>query len=312
METRAHHIVIGLFTVLGALAAIAFAIWLSNSSTQREQQYYTVIFNEAVTGLSRGSAVQYSGIRIGDISELRLDPDDPRRVLARIRVDAGVPIKVDTRAQLTFTGITGSSVIALSQGEPESPMLVGVNDEDPVIIASPSPISSLLADGEDLLTNINQLVSSARSIFSDENTDKISDTLASIEKATGSIAGQGDSMAELISELTKVTRQAGDTLSHTSELMTNANHLLNEQGKRTLDGAEEALESIARTSKALEQMVDDNSDALSSGLQGLAQLEPAINELRGSLTSLRSITRRLDDNPSRFLLGRDSMEEFEP
>lgn len=312
METRAHHIVIGLFTVLGALAAIAFAIWLSNSSTQREQQHYTVIFNEAVTGLSRGSAVQYSGIRIGDISELRLDTEDPRRVIARIRVDADVPIKVDTRARLSFTGITGSSVIELSQGEPESPRLLSMNGEDPVIIASPSPISTLLANGEDLVTNINQLVSSARSIFSDENTAKIGDTLESIEKATSSIAGQGDSMAELITELTQVTRQAGETLGHTSELMASANHLLNEQGKRTLDGAEEALESIARTSMALEKMVDDNSDALSSGLQGLAQLEPAINELRGSLTSLRSITRRLDDNPSRFLLGRDSMEEFEP
>ncbi|MCL5041632.1 MAG: MCE family protein [Gammaproteobacteria bacterium] len=312
METRAHHIVIGLFTVLGALAAIAFAIWLSNSSTQREQQHYTVIFNEAVTGLSRGSAVQYSGIRIGDISELRLDAEDPRRVIARIRVDADVPIKVDTRARLSFTGITGSSVIELSQGEPESPRLLSMNGEDPVIIASPSPISTLLANGEDLVTNINQLVSSARSIFSDENTAKIGDTLESIEKATSSIAGQGDSMAELITELTQVTRQAGETLGHTSELMASANHLLNEQGKRTLDGAEEALESIARTSMALEKMVDDNSDALSSGLQGLAQLEPAINELRGSLTSLRSITRRLDDNPSRFLLGRDSMEEFEP
>lgn len=312
METRAHHIVIGLFTVLGALAAIAFAIWLSNSSTQREQQHYTVIFNEAVTGLSRGSAVQYSGIRIGDISELRLDAEDPRRVIARIRVDADVPIKVDTRARLSFTGITGSSVIELSQGEPESPRLLSMNGEDPVIIASPSPISTLLANGEDLVTNINQLVSSARSIFSDENTAKIGDTLESIEKATSSIAGQGDSMAELITELTEVTRQAGETLGHTSELMASAHDLLNKQGKRTLDGAEEALESIARTSKALEKMVDDNSEALSSGLQGLAQLEPAINELRGSLTSLRSITRRLDDNPSRFLLGRDSMEEFEP
>ncbi|SDU22807.1 MlaD family protein [Halopseudomonas salegens] len=312
METRAHHIVIGLFTVLGALAAIVFAIWLSNASTQRDQQYYTVIFNEAVTGLSRGSAVQYSGIRIGDISELRLDADDPRRVIARIRVDADVPIKIDTRARLSFTGITGSSVIELSQGDPESPRLSGQNGEDPVIIASPSPISTLLANGEDLVTNINQLVSSARSIFSEENTARISNTLSAVEQASTSIADQGDNLGELISELTLVTRQAGETLNHTSELMASANQLLNNQGQHTLDGAEEALESIARTSKALEQMVDDNSDALSSGLQGLAQLEPAINELRGSLTSLRSITRRLDDNPSRFLLGRDSMEEFEP
>lgn len=312
METRAHHVLIGLFTVLGVLAAIVFAIWLSNTSTQNEQRYYSVVFNEAVTGLSRGSAVQYSGIRIGDISQLRLDSDDPRRVIARIRVNADVPIKTDTRARLSFTGITGASVIELSHGSPESPRLTSTDGSDPVILASPSPISKLLANGEDLVTNINQLVSSARDIFSTENTTRISNTLAAIDQATSSIAGQGDNLEVLISELTQVSRQATDTLSQTSELMHSANRLVDDQGQRTLQGASEALDAIARTSQALEQMVNDNSAALSSGVQGLTQLEPAINELRSSLGALRSITRRLDDNPSRFLLGRDSMEEFEP
>lgn len=116
----------------------------------------------------------------------------------------------------------------------------------------------------------------------------------------------------LIDELTTVSRQAGQTLEQTSQLMGSADALLNDQGSRTLDGAEQALESIARTSAVLEEMLTDNSEAFASGMQGLGQLEPAINELRGSLGSLRSITRRLEDNPTRFLLGRDSIEEFEP
>lgn len=312
METRAHHVLIGLFTLIAAGAAIFFAIWLSNTSTSREYKDYTVVFNQAVTGLSRGSAVQYSGIKIGDISSLSLDPEDPRRVLARIRVEANIPIKEDTRARLSFTGITGTSVIELSHGEPSSPPLVGEGDNDPIIVASPSPISALLADGEDLMTNINQLMSSARNILSEENVDSFSRTMESIEKATTSIANQGDDLAVLIDELTTVSRQAGQTLEQTSQLMGSADALLNDQGSRTLDGAEQALESIARTSAVLEELLTDNSEAFASGMQGLGQLEPAINELRGSLGSLRSITRRLEDNPTRFLLGRDSIEEFEP
>ncbi|WVM94195.1 hypothetical protein ULG90_11665 [Halopseudomonas pachastrellae] len=56
METRANHVLIGLFTVLAALASIIFAIWLSSASTSSEQNSYTVVFKQAVTGLSRGSA----------------------------------------------------------------------------------------------------------------------------------------------------------------------------------------------------------------------------------------------------------------
>lgn len=312
METRAHHVLIGLFTLIAAGAAIFFAIWLSNTSTSTEYKNYTVVFKQAVTGLSRGSAVQYSGIKIGDITSLSLDPEDPRRVLARIRVEANIPIKEDTRARLQFTGITGTSVIELSHGEPSSPLLVGNGKQDPIIVASPSPISALLADGEDLMTNINQLMSSARSILSDGNVDSIGRTLGNVERATGSIAAQGESLERLLGELTRASAQANETLQRSSQLVVSADALLNQQGARTLDQAEAALSSIARASGVLESVLADNSEAFSNGMQGLSQLEPAINELRATLGSLRAITRRLEDNPTRFILGRDRMEEFQP
>lgn len=305
METRAHHVIIGLFTLLAGAGAVLFAVWISNANTSSDYRYYTVVFREAVTGLSRGSAVQYRGIPIGDITDLSLDPADPAQVLAGIRITGTAPVTRDTKARLTFTGITGNTVIELVPGDPNSPLLPGDGSQAARIPATPSPISSLLANGEDLMTNINQLVSNARNMLSDENAERIARTLESIETAAGSLSGQSDDVQALISELTAASEQA-------TELMSSINVLVNEQGTRTLDNIEQTLASIASTSETLEQMLTDNSDAFASGMQGLGQLEPAISELRGSLTALRSITRRLEDNPARFLLGRDTFEEYEP
>lgn len=305
METRAHHVIIGLFTLLAGAGAVLFAVWISNANTSSDYRYYTVVFREAVTGLSRGSAVQYRGIPIGDITELGLDPEDPSQVLAGIRISGTAPITRDTKARLTFTGITGNTVIELVPGDPNSPLLDGDGTQAARIPATPSPISSLLANGEDLMTNINQLVSNARNMLSDENAERIARTLESIEVAAGSLSSQGDDVKALVNELTAASREA-------TKLITNVNTLVNEQGTRTLNNVEQTLESIASTSETLEQLLVDNSDAFSSGMQGLGQLEPAISELRGSLTALRSITRRLEDNPARFLLGRDTFEEYEP
>ncbi|NLC01623.1 MAG: MCE family protein [Pseudomonas formosensis] len=305
METRAHHVIIGLFTLLAGAGAVLFAVWISNANTSSDYRYYTVVFREAVTGLSRGSAVQYRGIPIGDITELGLDPEDPSQVLAGIRISGTAPITRDTKARLTFTGITGNTVIELVPGDPNSPLLDGDGTQAARIPATPSPISSLLANGEDLMTNINQLVSNARNMLSDENAERIARTLESIEVAAGSLSSQGDDVKALVNQLTAASREA-------TELITNVNALVNEQGTRTLNNVEQTLESIASTSETLEQLLVDNSDAFSSGMQGLGQLEPAISELRGSLTALRSITRRLEDNPARFLLGRDTFEEYEP
>ena len=305
METRAHHVIIGLFTLLAGIGAVLFAVWISNANTSSDYRQYTVVFREAVTGLSRGSAVQYRGIPIGDITDLRLDPEDPAQVLAGIRITGTAPVTRDTRARLTFTGITGNTVIELVPGDPDSPLLEGNGSQAARIPATPSPISSLLANGEDLMTNINQLVSSARSMLSEENAQRIGRTLESIEQAASSLSSQGSDIKTLVNELTTASEQA-------AELMTNVNTLVNEQGARTLDNVEQALASIASTSQTLELLLVDNSEAFSSGVQGLGQLEPAIAELRGSLTALRSITRRLEDNPARFLLGRDTFEEYQP
>ena len=305
METRAHHVMIGLFTLLAGAGAIFFAIWISNASTSKDYRYYTVVFRETVTGLSRGSAVQYSGIPVGDISELTLDPNDPGRVLARVRLSDTAPVTQDTKARLTFTGITGNSVIELVPGDPKSPPLESIDGEAPLIYAVPSPLSSLLANGEDLMTNINQLVINARKLLSDENADRIASTLESIETAAGSLSSQGDDVKALVNELTLASQQA-------TELMGSINTLVNDQGSQTLESAEETFASIARASETLENMLTDNAEAFTNGMQGLGQLEPAINELRGSLNGLRSITRRLEDNPARFLLGRDTFEEYQP
>ena len=305
METRAHHVIIGLFTLLAGIGAVLFAVWISNANTSSDYRYYTVVFRETVTGLSRGSAVQYRGIPIGDITELRLDPQDPAQVLAGIRISGTAPVTRDTKARLTFTGITGNTVIELVPGEPDSPLLDGDGTQAARIPSTPSPISSLLANGEDLMTNINRLVSNARDMLSPENAERIGSTLESIELAASSLSSQSDDIKVLVSELTSASQQA-------AELITNVNTLVNEQGTRTLDNVEQTLESIASTSQTLEQLLVDNSEAFSSGIHGLGQLEPAIAELRGSLTALRSITRRLEDNPARFLLGRDTFEEYQP
>ena len=64
MEPRAHHVLIGLFTVLTLGAALLFALWLNKAGAERAFTDYEVIFNETVSGLSQGSAVQSRAMRL--------------------------------------------------------------------------------------------------------------------------------------------------------------------------------------------------------------------------------------------------------
>lgn len=312
METRAHHVLIGLFTVIVVAAALLFGLWLAKSSTDRQFAEYQIVFNEAVSGLSQGSAVQYNGIKVGDVNQLKLDPKDPRRVLARIRLGADTPIKQDTRAKLALTGVTGMAVIQLSGGSPGSPALTAPDGGLPVIVADPSPLSKLLSNGEDVMTNINDVVSRASQLMSDENVARISRTLDHLDKATGAVADQRDDIRALLSQLALASKQATATLEQTEQLARSANGLVDQQGRATLESARNAMASLERSTASIDRLLNDNRASLDGGMQGLGELGPAVRELRDAANSLRGITRKLDDNPAGFLLGRDRSKEFVP
>ena len=49
---------------------------------------------------------------------LSLAPQDPRRVIAVVRLEADAPVKTDTTAKLSQDGLTGPPFIQLTGGSP--------------------------------------------------------------------------------------------------------------------------------------------------------------------------------------------------
>src|SRR6516164_6646985 len=98
METRAPYALIGLFVLAAIGAVFGFAYWLNNTGGLSERAVYRVRFENTVSGLLTGAAVLFNGIRVGEVTALGLNPDDPRQVMATIAVVAATPVRSDTEA----------------------------------------------------------------------------------------------------------------------------------------------------------------------------------------------------------------------
>jgi phospholipid/cholesterol/gamma-HCH transport system substrate-binding protein len=312
METRANHVLIGAFTILAVAAAMLFGLWLAKDHRGADLSQYDVVFNEPVMGLSEGSSVQFSGIKVGDVVTLTLDQTDPKKVHARIRVNESTPIRQDTQARLTLTGITGTSIIQLSGGSPHSPTLVAPAGKIPVIIASPSPLAQLASNGEDLMGNLNEVLRGARTLLSAQNTERASQTLEHLEATTGALANQRDDMHKMVLTFTETAREANQALKSANLLLMRTDKMVAGHGDAILDNTKQLTASLARVSDNIDRLLSNNGGAVSQGLASTAELGPALRELRETLASLRQITRRLDENPSDYLLGRDRNREFSP
>ena len=313
METRARHVLIGLFTLIAAALAVLFALWLGRSDRSRDFHLYDIAFEEAVSGLSRGSTVEFNGIRVGDVVDLRLDPDNPRNVFARVRVERDAPVRTDTQAMLMPVGITGTSLIRLSSGNaPTTQALVGDDQNIPIIHATPSPMSKLLAGGEDVLYNFNQLLVSANTLFSNENIQKLSQTLAHIEKTTQALASQRDGLGQAIANFNQAAVQAQSALAEMDKMMRSGKQTISVDFKQTLGRADKAFTSFEKSMNTLEATIQENRGSLQGGARGLSEAGPALTELRSTLNTLQDVLRQFDNRSGNSLINREPMKEFAP
>jgi phospholipid/cholesterol/gamma-HCH transport system substrate-binding protein len=96
METRANYVVIGLFTLAVVFSVFGFIYWFQSIGGHAERAYYRAVFDGSVSGLRTGAAVLFNGIRVGEVSRLRLNPEKPQQVVALLAVDREVAVRQDT------------------------------------------------------------------------------------------------------------------------------------------------------------------------------------------------------------------------
>jgi len=178
---RASNLVIGTTTL--AIVAIAFVGILGVRkfrAISQETRMRIVFEGGSASGLRRGGSVNFDGVQIGEVLSLKLD--NPRKVVADVRVDKSAPIRKDTVVGLEFQGLTGIAAISLVGGESADPPLPAGKDGVPTLTADLSEIQSI----RDTLHNVDRVLV--------DNQTTIKDGLLSFETYTASLASRGDAI----------------------------------------------------------------------------------------------------------------------
>lgn len=307
METRANHVLIGAFTLGVVLSAVLFALWAAKYTSERSYDEYDVVFQEAVTGLSVGSQVLYSGISVGAVRTLSLDRDDPRRVIARVRLGADTPVRTDTRAKLTMTGLTGVAVIQLSGGSPGAPMLEpGPNGEVPRIATEPSALQNIAASASEIVDRVNR-------VLSDANVERVSRTLEQLDQVTGALAAERGELAALVRNAREASARLNQTLASADKTLQGIDAGLVKELPQIVAKLDRTLTALEAASQDAEAILGDNREAIAAFAdEGLGQVGPTLRQLRGLIRDLDDLADRIEDNPAGYLLGKEQPEEFEP
>ncbi|MFK7869242.1 MAG: MlaD family protein [Roseobacter sp.] len=288
METKANYLIIGILTLVGLAASLVFVLWLAKVEVERQYAYYEILF-ENVSGLGSAGDVRYNGLPVGQVIDLRLDPDDPSKVRVRIEVDAATPVKTDTEVSLQGQGVTGVSFVGLSGGSQEAEDL----PQNGILIAKASPLQSVLEGAPELLQRAVTLLENVDDVVNEENRAAIGDVLENLASASGRLDRALEDFEALSANLgdaaQEVTRFSGrlDALAETAEVtLTTATDTLQrgqsafEAGEQALLSADETLKSAGETFAAAQSLIEGElTDFASQGTTTAAQLQATLDRI---------------------------------
>jgi phospholipid/cholesterol/gamma-HCH transport system substrate-binding protein len=192
METRAPFVVVGAFVLAAIAAAFGFVYWLHNTGSLGPRATYHVQFDGSVPGLLVGAAVLFNGIRVGEVTDLGLASDSPRRVNAAISVSSATPVRSDTRVGLEFQGLTGVPVIALEGGK-----LLTNSGAVPTLIAEPGAGQGMTQAARDALRRVDSVLA--------ENSEPIKSTIANLQIFSEGLARNTGKLDGIVAGLEKMT-----------------------------------------------------------------------------------------------------------
>jgi phospholipid/cholesterol/gamma-HCH transport system substrate-binding protein len=299
METKANTALIGAFTLVVLALGFVFIYWLARGAGEDANAPLTVIFEDPVTGLSVGSQVVFNGIKIGDVKTLDLDPQNPKVVIAGLRLTPKPSVKADTQVTLGFQGLTGVGYIEMAGGSPNLPPIWQAQP-NPTIIATRSSMQDLLAGARTILSRADEALQKLEQTISD-NSDDISLAVLDVRKFTGALAENSDGIADLVANGSAAAKGIAEASTKLDGIVTKGDALLAaidpQDVSATLKSIRTTSEGLAAQREALDSIIA-RVDAVAANAEEFSKHLPTLGEKSESLVAAvdpEKLSRALDN-----------------
>lgn len=286
MEKNSHYFVVGVFVSVVLLALTIFTVWLAGTHDMRNYHRYTVHFKDPVSGLKNSAMVQYRGVDVGRVMDVRISPQRNDLIKVDIEVDENTPIFQSTEASLAQQGVTGISYIELSTKEGDTTPPPRVEGEKyPVISGRGTQLSKLFQDIPKISQQVLELSEKINTVFTEESLQSLNQTLKNVENLSRDMNG-------LLSK---------ENVDNTSIALRNA-AVASEDIGQLVDRFNQTADEIDKAVATMNSVITDNrADIDRFAGSGLNQITEMSRETRKMAESVRRLADKLEQEPSRLL-----------
>ncbi len=313
METRSNHVLVGTVVLLLLAGLLLFTVWLAGLSN-KAAKCFDIYFSQGVSGLAKGTAVTFSGVPVGQITQISLLPERPEFVWVKIEVDAATPVLQGTTAQIKGVGFTGVSEIQLDGAVKGSRPIVQLGPQGcPVIPSTSGGLGALLNSAPELIDRIQRLTERLTELVSDKNQNSISDILENVDTTTRVLAERAPDLADAMQDARIAAREAGIAAQRVGVLAEDTSRLVNEQGKPAAEDLRKTIASAKSAADNLDAMITEARPGIQNLTKStLPEANRLVRDLRDLTGSLSQFSDRLNNDGALGVLGPEKLPDYKP
>ena len=313
METRAHYVAVGTFVLAVIFLAFVAVLWLGSAEFGQQAKRYYIFFRGSVAGLNKGSQVQYNGIPVGRVVDIRVDPANLEQIQVTVEIDTSiVDIKSDARAFLDANILNGIATIQVRGGTREASDLVPrPGHKYPVIIAGRSELEEVKASLPELVADLKEAAHGINALLDENNRRAVAETLQNIRSITGAFVQPSKEVSEVVDNANKAVVELRTFFQDLDQSYSNKGGL-KDQLSQTLADADRLAKNLNEASRQLQLVLQENRPGIRNFTQiTLTQVSDLVTDLQRFVAGATRFVSEMERNPTRLLFG-ERREGYRP
>ena len=295
--------------VLAALAILLGTIYrLTNMQMRGARVPYRTYLRYA-GGLESGADVLFGGIKVGTVTAVHPDPQDPTRIEILMDLKQGTPVNANSVAKLGSVTIITSPCISISMGSNDAARLppngviasqesISIDDTQRKIVALADSANGLLGsvqkDVNDLTGDARKLIANLNEITGKPNQQRVAEILTNTDALIANISPKIDHISD---QLEKFSDDANALMGKLSPTVDNVNATVS-NANDTITAVRQPLQAnLAEMQKTLNQargLIGDVRASLRAKDQAMGD---TVENLRVTTDNLRELTESLKQRP---------------
>jgi phospholipid/cholesterol/gamma-HCH transport system substrate-binding protein len=290
MKTEAK---VGLFVLVSA-AILLITVYRVTSAQIRGAHVSYRTYLRYAGGLEPGADVLFGGIRVGDVTAVRPDTQDPTRIEILMDVKLGTPLNAKCVARLGSVTLVTNPVMSISTGTNEAPRLppgsvipaeetVSMDDTERKIDALADSAHTLMDSLHTDVTDAQRLIGHLNDITDKPNQEHVTNILANTDATVARTSPKIDRISDLLMKLTNdanaVIAKMGPAVDNLNATVSNANQTITSLRDPTQADLVEVRKSLLELQA---QMRAKNQD-LTYTLENVRMITDNLNELTESV-----------------------------